>query len=104
MVASKLHIISADQDMTPKNRRPTHPGGILLEEFLKPTGMSQVELARQMGGPIQRVNALIKGRRHLTAETAMLLSCVFGNSPEFWMKLQVACDLYDERVALKHDR
>ena len=88
--------------MLPKNRRPSHPGEILLEEFLKPTGMTQVELSRRMGVPIQRVNTLISGKRGMTAETALLLSGVFENSPEFWMNLQVACDLYDARAALQH--
>ncbi|MCL5021427.1 MAG: HigA family addiction module antitoxin [Bacteroidetes bacterium] len=88
--------------MIPKNRKPSHPGEILLEEFLKPNGMSQVELARRMSVPIQRVNTLINGKRDMTAETALLLSSVFGNSPEFWMNLQVACDLYDARRALQH--
>ncbi len=88
--------------MLPKNRRPSHPGEILLEEFLRPAGMTQVELSRQMGVPIQRVNTLISGKRGMTAETALLLSGVFGNSPEFWMNLQVACDLYDAREALQH--
>lgn len=87
--------------MIPKNRRPTHPGEILLEEFLKPSGISQVVLARKMGVPIQRINTLINGKRDMTAETALLLSGVFRNSPEFWMNLQVACDLYDARQALE---
>ncbi len=88
--------------MIPKNRKPTHPGEILLEEFLKPKGMSQVELARRMKVPIQRVNTLINGKRDMTAETAILLSEVFGNSAEFWMNLQVACDLYDARQTLQN--
>lgn len=87
--------------MTPKNREPSHPGEILLEEFLKPMGMTQVELARRMGVPIQRINTLINGKRDMTAETAILLSKVFKNSPEFWMNLQIACDLCDARRALQ---
>ena len=88
--------------MIPKNRRPTHPGEILLEEFLKPMEMSQVELADKMGVPIQRVNTLINGKRDMTAETAILLSRVLKTSSEFWMNLQVACDLYDARRAIEH--
>jgi antitoxin HigA-1 len=88
--------------MIPKNRMPTHPGEILLEEFLKPMGMSQVELARRMGVPIQRVNTLINGKRDMTAGTALLLSRVFKNSPEFWMNLQVACDLFEARRTLQN--
>jgi addiction module HigA family antidote len=88
--------------MLPKNRKPTHPGEILLEEFLRPMGMSQLELARRMGVPIQRVNTLINGKRDMTAETAVLLSRVLKTNPEFWMNLQVACDLYDAQRSLDH--
>ena len=80
--------------MIPKNRIPTHPGTILLEEFLQPMGISQVELARRMGVPIQRINTLINGKRDMTAETAILLARVLKTSSEFWMNLQVARDLY----------
>jgi antitoxin HigA-1 len=88
--------------MMPKNRKPTHPGEILLEEFLKPMELSQIELARRMGVPIQRVNTLINGRRDMTAETAILLSRVLKTSSEFWMNLQVACDLYQAKRSLDH--
>ncbi len=80
--------------MIPKNRIPTHPGTILREEFLKPMGMSQVDLASRMGVPVQRINTLINGKRDMTAETAILLARVLKTSPEFWMNLQVARDLY----------
>lgn len=80
--------------MIPKNRIPTHPGTILKEEFLEPMGMSQVELARRMGVPVQRVNTLINGKRDMTAETAILLARVLKTSAELWMNLQVALDLY----------
>ena len=80
--------------MIPKHRIPTHPGTILLEEFLKPMGISQVELARRMDVPVQRVNTLVNGKRDITAETAILLSRVLKTSSEFWMNLQVARDLY----------
>jgi antitoxin HigA-1 len=88
--------------MMPKNRKPTHPGEILLEEFLKPMELSQLELARRMGVPIQRVNTLINGKRDMTAETAILLSRVLKTSSEFWMNLQVACDLYQAHRSLEH--
>lgn len=80
--------------MLPKHRKPTHPGEILLEEFLKPNGMTQVKLAEKMGVPIQRINTLINEKRDVTPETAILLSWVFKTSPEFWMNLQTAYDLY----------
>jgi addiction module HigA family antidote len=88
--------------MVPKNRRPTHPGEILLEEFLRPMELSQLELARRMGVPIQRVNTLINGKRDMTAETAILLSSVLKTSSEFWMNLQVAYDLYEAQQTLTH--
>jgi addiction module HigA family antidote len=59
--------------------------------------MSQVELAGKMGVPIQRVNTLINGKRDMTAETAVLLSRVLKTTSEFWMNLQVACDLHEAR-------
>jgi len=86
--------------MVPKNRKPTHPGEVLLEEFLKPLGLSQVELARRMGVPIQRINTLINGKRDMTAETAVLLSRVLKTTSQFWMNLQVACDLHEARRRL----
>jgi len=88
--------------MVPKHRKPTHPGQVLLEEFLKPLDMSQVELARKMGVPIQRINTLINGKRDMTAETAILLSRVLNTSSEFWMNLQVACDLFDAQRTMEH--
>jgi antitoxin HigA-1 len=80
--------------MLPKYRPPTSPGEMLLEEFLKPLGMTQTELAKQMGVPIQRVNTLINGKRGVTAETALLLAKIFKNSPQFWLGLQMDCDLW----------
>ena len=77
-----------------KNRIPTHPGEILLEEFLFPSGMSQVELAQKISVPVQRINTLINGKRGVTAETALLLARQFKTSPEFWMNLQAGFDLY----------
>jgi addiction module HigA family antidote len=88
--------------MIPKYRKPTHPGEVLLEEFLVPMKMSQVELARRMGVPIQRVNTLINGKRDITAETAILLARVLKTSSEFWMNLQVATDLYKASKQLGH--
>ncbi len=86
--------------MLPKHRQPTHPGDILLHEFLESMGLTQMELADRMGVSIQRVNTLINGRRDMTAETAILLSRVLKTTPEFWMNLQAACDLYNAREHL----
>jgi addiction module HigA family antidote len=80
--------------MIPLNRQPTHPGEILLEEFLKPMGISQVEFAKKIGVPLQRINTLINGKRGMTAETAILISKNLKTTPEFWMNLQAAYDLY----------
>jgi addiction module HigA family antidote len=85
--------------MIPKNRRPSSPGEILLEEFLKPLGMTQSALAEKMEVPIQRVNTLINGKRGVSAETALKLGRVLETTPEFWMNLQVACDLWDAQAA-----
>jgi addiction module HigA family antidote len=81
--------------MLPKHRPPTTPGEILLEEFLKPLGMTQTALAEKMRVPIQRVNTLINGKRGVTAETAILLGRIFKTSPQFWLGLQMDCDLWD---------
>jgi len=87
--------------MIPEKRKPTHPGQILLEEFLIPMGMSQVELAHKVGVPIQRINTLIKGKRACSAETALLLSKLFRTTAEFWMNLQTSYDLYEAKNKLK---
>ena len=79
--------------MIPKNRIPSHPGEVLFEDFLVPKKMSQVELARRMHVPIQRVNTLINGKRDMSPETAILLARVLGTSPQFWMNLQTSRDL-----------
>lgn len=81
--------------MRPKNRRPTTPGEVLREEFLAPMGISQEALARRMDVSFQTINRIVNGQRTVTADTAVRLARVFGTSPEFWMNLQVACDLWD---------
>lgn len=87
--------------MIPRHRAPTHPGEILLHEFLSPMNLSQVELAAQIKVPIQRINTLVNGKRGVTAETAILLSRQLGTSPEFWMNLQTSWDLYFAEQRLK---
>lgn len=78
----------------PTDRPPTHPGEMLLEEFLKPMGMSQQQLARRIRVPFQRINELVNRRRGVTPATALRLSRLFGNTPDFWMNLQIRWDLY----------
>ena len=80
--------------MLPKNRPPTPPGDMLLEEYLRPRGMTQVDLAARMRVPIQRVNTIVNGKRGITAETAILLSEALDTSPEFWMGIQADNDLW----------
>jgi addiction module HigA family antidote len=72
----------------PKKRPPTHPGEMLLEEFLKPLEMTQVELARRLGVSYPRLNEIIKGRRSVTPDTALRLARVLGMSADFWLGLQ----------------
>ena len=84
--------------MIPENRIPTHPGEILLEEFLKPSGMSQDALAKHMGVSVQRVNELVRGKRGITGETAGLLSEALGTTPEFWMNMQSGYDFALNRL------
>ena len=78
----------------PTHRSPTHPGEMLLEEFLKPMGMTQRELADKINVPYQRVNEIINGRRGITPSTALRLAKVFGMSDEFWMNVQLRWDLF----------
>ncbi|HSF14088.1 MAG TPA: HigA family addiction module antitoxin [Vicinamibacteria bacterium] len=92
----------------PTHREPTHPGEMLLEEFLKPMGISQRELAEGIRVPYQRVNELVNGKRGITPGTALRLGKFFGNTPAFWMNLQLRWDLHhalkDEAEALRRIR
>jgi addiction module HigA family antidote len=87
--------------MLPTNRPPTHPGEILNEEFLKPKGWTQEHVAKTLGISLQRVNGVVKERRAVTAETALLLARLTETSPQFWMNLQTNYDLWHAREALK---
>lgn len=79
----------------PKNRRPTPPGEILLEEFLKPLGLTQVEAAQRLRIPLQRLNQIVKGKRAVTPDTAMRLGRLLGTTPDVWLNMQLACDIWD---------
>lgn len=72
---------------------PVHPGEILLEQFLKPLAMSQNKLALELSVPPRRINEIVKGRRRVTADTAMRLARFFKMMPEYWMGLQADYDL-----------
>lgn len=78
----------------PTDRPPTHPGEILLEDFLTPMDISQRELADSIQVPFQRVNEIINGRRGITPATALRLAKFFGIGADFWLNLQVRWDLY----------
>jgi antitoxin HigA-1 len=87
--------------MLPKHRIPAHPGMILAEEFLKPSGITQVDLAARIKVPTQRVNEIIHGKRGVSPATAWLFSQAFGTSPEFWINLQSNYDLSVSRPKQK---
>ncbi len=76
------------------------PGEILLEEFLKPMGITQYRLAKDIAVPPRRINEIVKGQRALTADTALRLGRYFGLSPEFWLNLQSHYDLEQEQEHL----
>ena len=78
----------------PTDREPTHPGEMLLNEFLMPMGMTQQDLANAIRVPYQRVNEVVRGRRGVTPSTALRLSKFFGTSAGFWLSLQLRWDLY----------
>ena len=78
----------------PTHRVPTHPGEMLLEEFLKPRHLTQRELADAIHVPYQRVNDIVNGRRGVTPSTALRLAKYLGTSADFWMNLQLRWDLY----------
>lgn len=87
----------------PTHREPTHPGEMLLEEFLKPMDISQRDLADGIRVPYQRINELVNRRRGITPSTALRLSKFFGNSAAFWMNLQLRWDLYHAKRAESDD-
>ena len=78
----------------PTHRAPTHPGEMLLEEFLKPHGLTQTELAERLGVSYPRVNELIHGKRDMTPDTALRLERLFGVEAQVWLNLQLRWDLY----------
>lgn len=76
-------------------RKPATVGEILVEEFMKPMGLTQGVLAKAMGVPRKHVNELCNDRRTVTAPTALILARVFGNSPDFWLNVQRRTDIWD---------
>lgn len=86
----------------PTNRTPTHPGRMLLEEFLEPLGLTQRQLAESIHVPYQRVNEIVNARRGMTPSTALRLEKFLGMSSSFWMNLQLRWDLYHAHE--RHDK
>ncbi len=80
---------------------PIHPGEILMEEFLKPMGISQYKLAKDISVPARRINELVQGKRSITPDTALRLSRYFGLSERFWINLQARYDLEIKKDRLK---
>ena len=87
--------------MSKQKLPPIHPGEILMEEFLKPMGISQYKLAKDISVPARRVNEIVQGKRSDTPDTALRLSRFFGLSERFWMNLQARYDLEMEKDRLK---
>ncbi|WP_286810066.1 MULTISPECIES: HigA family addiction module antitoxin [unclassified Marinobacter] len=83
--------------MIPAHRISTHPGVILVKEFLEPLGLTQKALADHLGVPVQRINEIARGKRGITPDTAWLLAEAFNTSPEFWLNLQSTYDLSSSR-------
>ena len=87
--------------MSKETISPIHPGEILLEEFLKPMELSQNRLAMDIHVPARRINEIVHGKRRITADTALRLGRFFGNSPQFWLGLQMDYDLDVAEDSLK---
>lgn len=91
--------------MTEEKLPPVHPGEVLLEDFMKPLGLSQYRVAQDIGVPSLRVSQIVNGKRAVTADTALRLSRYFGTSPDVWLRLQARYDLevaereYGDRIA-----
>lgn len=87
--------------MTKRDFPPIHPGEILLEEFLKPMGISQYRLAKDISVPPRRINEIVHGKRGVTADTSLRLERYFGLSEGFWLRLQARYDLEIEKDRLE---
>jgi len=80
---------------------PIHPGEILMEEFLKPMGISQYRLAKDISVPARRINEIVHGKRSITPDTGLRLSRYFGLSERFWVNMQTRYDLETEKDKLQ---
>ena len=95
MYISMATSIDEERVMLETKRKPATVGEILVEEFLRPMGLTQAALADAMGVPRKHVNELCNNRRTVTAPTALILARVFGNSPDFWLNVQRRTDLWE---------
>jgi len=86
--------------MSDKLLEPVHPGEVLMEEFLKPMGISQYRLAKDISVPPRRINEIVHGTRAVTADTALRLSRYFGTTERFWLNLQTQYDIEIEKDRL----
>ena len=98
---SKSLTITKGKTASERRIPPVHPGEILLEEFLKPLGLSQYRLAKGLSVPARRINEIVLGVRSITADTALRLARFFGTSERFWLNLQATYDLEVERDRLQ---
>lgn len=94
---SKPRVTDSRMRRLPSERPPTHPGAMLLEEFLKPLGLSQSAFAGRIGVSFPRLNEIVNARRGVTADTALRLEQSTGMSAEFWLRLQLDWDLWHAR-------
>ncbi|NOZ48690.1 MAG: HigA family addiction module antidote protein [Chloroflexi bacterium] len=78
---------------------PIHPGEVLLEDFMKPLGLSQYQVAKDIGVPALRISQIVNGKRAITADTAMRLARYFGTSPDVWLRLQARYNLEKAQMA-----
>lgn len=99
LMTSKL-LITIEESNMEQRLPPVHPGEILAEEFLRPMGISQYRLAKDILVPPRRINEIVQGKRSLTADTALRLSKFFGTSEIFWLNLQARYDLDLQRQRL----
>jgi len=88
-------------EMSATLRTPTSPGEILVEEFLRPLGLTQTAFADHLGVPVRRINEIVRGRRAVSPETAQLFSAALGTSAEFWMNAQSSYDLATHRIKVR---
>ena len=82
-------------------RKPTHPGEVLLHEFIEPMGLTQAKLSKHLGWTYARLNEIVNGKRGITANSAIDLSEAFGTSIDFWLNLQMAYEVWEAKKVHK---